>query len=231
MVSELDLETTKEIPERLMLDPSLLLSKRTLPVVESAWAAGELAGVVLPASFVRTFSAGALTEPVLRYFRGTPEPDEMSRDSVPNLGRLTRFLRELRDSEAIYQAGNLPDEAFANSLSIMTRDSVVTEILVEEWLFLTSSSVIASRTKRPFSTFVRAGAVAMEWGRDRFDSAAARVLKLPPDRLPKPLLAGQRLRAVCKWIAIGGRSVAPLLGRVAGTAGSLISGIFMLYDP
>ena len=100
-----------------------------------------------------------------------------------------------------------------------TKDAVVFGVLVEEWLFLTSSCFIASKIKRPFSAFVRACAVAMEWGRDKFDLAAARVPRLPPERLPRPLSPGQRVRAVSKWIAVGGTSVASLCSPMAGAFG------------
>src|SRR5208337_872104 len=230
MPSELVRTPQEATREGLMLDPSLLLSERTLPVVEAAWASGELAGAVLPASFVRAFSGTTSRKAVVRYFRGTREAEEFEPGTAPNIRRPARLLGEMSESEAVYHGPRLADEAFARSLNVVTKDSVVSDVPVEEWLFLTSSSIIASRIKRPFSAFVRAGAVTLEWGRHKFDLAAARVLRLPPERLPKPLSPGQRIRAVSKWIAVGGTSVTSLYNPIAGAIGTLVSGMFLLFD-
>jgi hypothetical protein len=126
---------------------------------------------------------------------------------------------------------HLADSAFAHDLRSLAPDPLLYQILTEEWLFMTSSSWIVSRIKRPFSTFVRSGAVAIEWGAKTFDRLAARVLKIAPADVPRPLTAGQRLRAISKWIAVSGLGVLPLMQPMSAAVGGLVAGYFLLFDP
>ena len=68
-----------------------------------------------------------------------------------------------------------------------TIEEPVQNVLMEEWEFLTSESWIASRLKRSFSAFLRAGAAAIELGGRGFDSLAAKTLKVPQFEIPKAL--------------------------------------------
>jgi hypothetical protein len=215
--------------ERLMLDPSLLLSGRTFAIAQAAWQAGQLEGVVLPASFVGAIVEGRLSLQTLRFFRSTLERHERV---VPDPVTLARFVRQ---TEVFGSDGTserpFSDTAFSHHLRSVARDSLVYQILAEEWQFMTSSSWIASRIKRPFSAFVASGAVAVEWGAKMFDHAAAKVLKIPAADMPGPLAIGQRLRFLSKWIAVSGLGVLPLMQPIVATVSGLVAGYFLLFDP
>ncbi len=112
-----------------------------------------------------------------------------------------------------------------------TIEEPVQNVLMEEWEFLTSESWIASRLKRSFSAFLRAGTAAIELGGRGFDSLAAKTLKLPQFEIPKALKPRQRLRAASKWIAVGGSSAAALVHPLPAVLLSATTGLFLLFDP
>jgi len=221
-----------------MLDPSLFLSARTLAVVEAAWDAGELDGVRVPTSFVTAIRDGRLRGRSLEYFAGR-------RDDRPDLRSLDAFLREHVTDQGVEI--RWPSDSFAARVRKLAKDDLVSEVLGEEWTFLTSESWLASRIKRPFSAYVRAGAVAVEFGRHVFDqliregerlgdgarnvieAALRRTLK--SDKIPGPLTPPQKFRAVCKWVAVGGSSASTLIQPLAGTLLTAASGFFLLLDP
>jgi len=123
------------------------------------------------------------------------------------------------------------DDAFEVFLELTDRNMVLARLLVEEWVFLTTSSWIAARTRTTFDYFKRAGAVAIELPKEAFDALARRTLRVPAQPVPRALKRSEGLRAASKWIAAGGAPwVAvfdPVLGALAGT----VAQFFWLFDP
>lgn len=221
----LEMEGRQEVA--LMLDPSLLLSLRTLPVITELARRGELRGAVIPQTFFEFVGERGLNQDVLRFFGGPAGEREYGRlaDILP----LIRALREYLSPWAPIAEG--PEADILRAIGRQHRSPQVAEILREEWAFLTTHSWIASRIKRPFSAFIKAGAVAIEGSRDLFDRVAARTLKMSPPLLPAGLSSGDRLRAISKWVAVGGSSAASLLVPPFGALTNLVSGYFLLLDP
>lgn len=227
----LEMEGRQEVA--LMLDPSLLLSLRTLPVITELARRGELRGAVIPRIFFEFVGEQSLNQDVLRFFGGSSAEGEYGRlaDILPQIRELREYLSPSASEPEV--AGT---EILLN-IRRQTRSERVAAILGEEWAFLTAHSWIASRLKRPFSAFVRAGAFAVEGSRDSFDRLVARTLKkhgpLPPGGFP----AGDRLRAVAKWVAVGGMSAVPLFAGILAPVvlGEVAMGAafryFLLFDP
>lgn len=212
----------------LMLDPSLLLSRRTLRVIMNLAERGELQGAVIPQTLFEFIGERGLNRDVLRFFGGPAAEGEYGRlaDVLPQIRELLRF-----QSPLISEAEMAGTEILRN-IRRQVRSEGVAGILSEEWAFLTAHSWIASRIKRPFSAFIKAGAVAIEGSRDVFDRVAARTLKMSPPSLPAGLSSGARLRAISKWVAVGGMSALPFVPSphlqvlVRGAFG-----YFLLFDP
>jgi hypothetical protein len=117
-------------------------------------------------------------------------------------------------------------------LELHVADPVLRRILLEEWAFLQERSWIASRLRRPFRTFLNAGAAALELSERAFDAVAAGTLKIRGEELPPALSPGQRLRAVTKWVAVGGSGWASALEPIlAGPVATTLAGFFVLFDP
>lgn len=212
------------MPEQLMLDPSLFVSRRGIGAIESAWRLGELENVALPASFAFALREGSISERALRFFG--------ARADLPDLLPMSKSLAsEMRLREYEPKPENLKGLLLHERLGAIAKDTLVFEVLAQEWQFLNSESWIASRIKKPFSAFVRAGGVAIEWGRRAFDRSAAKVLKIPPREMPRALASRQRLRAVSKWIAVGGPVVLSLVEPISAAVGSAVAGYFLLFDP
>jgi len=106
----------------------------------------------------------------------------------------------------------------------------VGRILAEEWAFLQARSIVGSRIKKPFNTFIRAGAVAVEGGRRSFHQLETRTLRLDPVANAE-LRPMQHLRAVAKWIAAGGAPASALIEPLLGVAAGAGAGWFLLLDP
>jgi hypothetical protein len=162
------------MPGRLMLDPSLFTSFRTLGLIRAAIDSGELRDVVLPASFLSALERGALSEKTLAYFGA-------SKKEIHDLGNLQRHLpKTLPFAPYAAAAEEKLSEEFQKGLMTVAKDRDILEILNEEWSFLNSQSWIAARTRKSFSAFVKSGAVAVEAGKRVFDKALLRTLKVSP---------------------------------------------------
>lgn len=214
------------MPHQLMLDPSLLLSRRTLGLVMESWREGELEGAILPPSFAISALHGELSPRSIQLYGETlslvPELEEIAR-FVDESGFLTELPEETPRTE-------VPAE-FDRQLARIARDDLAHRILREEWAFLISRSFLGSRLRRPFNSFLRAGAVAMEWGGKRLDEIAAKTLKIPPEEMPKALTPRKRFRAAAKWIGVGGSSAAAFVEPMSAFFIGAATNVFFLLDP
>ena len=211
------------MPQDLMLDPSLLLSRDTFALVLQGWERGELIGVTLPQSFAVAAIRGELTDRCIRFYGGRlPLTDQ--RILMQFIER-SSLIENLED-----RSGEIPGN-FVRRLATVAQDDLLFRTLQEEWLFLTGHSWVASRIRRPFSAFLRAGAVAIEWGGKKLDQVAARTLKIPATEMPIALTPGQRVRAGAKWVGVAGSSPAALLDPIVGAVASTAAGVFALLDP
>jgi hypothetical protein len=208
-----------------MLDPSLFLSFRSLRRVRAALNAGELNNVVVPKSFVSAVRRGTFLEVGLKYFGA-------SREEIEDLRSVTSFMEEVERFPVYEPFGeNVVGSDFRGELERAVHDDDILAVLAEEWSFLNSESWLVSRTRKPFSAFIRAGAIAVEGGRELFDRAVMKTLKMSPEKVPSGLTRGQRLRATAKWIAVGGTSAASLLHPLSGVVVVATTGYFLLFDP
>ena len=180
------------MPESIMLDPSLLLSFKTQPLLTEARRRGELEGMVLPASFVRALTDDRATRaasyfgkrrelsallPLVRNSFGDFPTFQSSGPAILLETDLKKVLvdgqRRRLSSEPRALRGQ---ERFERQLRGAVRSQVVYEILSEEWEFLQSRSWIVSKIRKPFNVFIKAGGVAIEWSHEHFDIAAAKTL-------------------------------------------------------
>ncbi len=199
----------------IMVDPSLLLSPRTALEAEVA-IRGAAGRIVVPRAFVRLARSGELSERTRRFY-GRGQGSE---------GGLSPVALERFADFAGPELGPQEGEVAAR----LRRHAELGEVLLEEWAFLNQRSWIASRVKRPFAHFVKAGAVAVEAGRRVFEREALRVLRREPDQ--GELSALMRLRALSKWLAVAGVSAAPLVHEMGlQIAVRAVAGFFLLYDP
>jgi hypothetical protein len=207
-----------------MLDPSLFVSRQSFSVVEEVLEGGA-ERYTAPATFLNHVRSGDVASPVLEFF-GAPRvfPFQAERFTA-RVRTATERLEPWRpDRQAEGPAGYQP--------LTLEGDSQLVAILEEEWSFLHEQSWIASRTRNAFDAFIQAGGVAVEFGREQFDSVVARTLARTGHPVPADLSRTHRLRAVAKWVAGGGPEwtafVDPALAGVLGTMGLAY---FFLFDP
>jgi len=212
------------MPDRLMIDPSMFLWPDTFPVLIEALNRKELGRVAIPHAFASALRDGVLEENFVRFFgprRGAvTAPEILSRFTVPEL-----------IEEYSPKSFRLEGSVFDQRLSEVSGSDLVRRTLVEEWEFLTSESWIISKVRAAFDGFLKSGAVALEVGGNAFDWLAAKSLKIPPERVPDGLNVKQRLRAVAKWIAVGGASATAVVAPPVAVGVGAASGFFLLLDP
>jgi hypothetical protein len=107
-------------------------------------------------------------------------------------------------------------------------DESILKVLFEEWVFLQENSWIISRIKKPFDKFIEAGAVSLQVGGTTVKRMVAKTLKHKEDYVFSRL---DYLRALAKWVAVGGSTVVPLFNPIAGALVNAASGYFLLLDP
>jgi hypothetical protein len=156
-----------------MLDPSLVLySYTTDEARDSVRASSER--VFLPRTFADLVAAEEFEHPV---FRRLAPGAHMSPRPIKDR---TRWIL---DEELVVpwdaSEASLDRDLQLADLETLVSDPLLRSILSEEWAFLQSESWLASKTRKPFDAFIRAGAVAIELNREVFDKLAARTLKIP----------------------------------------------------
>jgi hypothetical protein len=201
-----------------MIDPTLLLHRRTFPVVREAAETSD------EPFWVSTALRSAIQEPTTEN-RGRPF-HFVTPETAADLDLVAQFLEGARIKP--YSGHLVADSTIGyESFLGLAGDPFLASVLWDEWSFLLAESWIAARVKQTFTAFQRVGGVAIEGSADAFDALARRTLKHP---IPRALTHGERLRAVSKWIAGGGGSFASLLGPL-GMALGAGAGIFLLFDP
>jgi hypothetical protein len=125
----------------------------------------------VPASFLEHARGGSLSPGALAFF-GPPGPDEGEAAEARALLNRSRNVTPFSPPQQ-------------PSLDLPVTDPLLRSILLEEWAFLQQPGWVVSRLRRPFRTYLRAGAAALELGEGT-----------PiPDDLPE-----------AKWAALGERT-------------------------
>jgi hypothetical protein len=216
-------EHLKRAPTSLMLDPSVLFRPRAdvLTSLQQARDALGVSRIVTPAHFMVMLEANN-QGPQLRALGG---PAGIAYDAG-------EVLETIRDADVV--AFHAPPSASDDyqpmraNLELISRDPVVASIRFEEWFYLTHNSMLVSRLKRPFSQMARAGAVVVELLTPLGNRVVRRTLKM--DKLEEVTRA-HALRALGKWVAVGGNSALAFVSPWAAAAGALATNSFLLVDP
>jgi hypothetical protein len=104
----------------------------------------------------------------------------------------------------------------------------ITQIVFEEWDFLTTQSWLYAKVRKAFDSMIEAGGTAVEVSKRRMDQAIRSTVKKDP---ALEVTAKDGVRAIAKWVAVGGSPAASLIGPVTGVLVSAAAGMFLLYDP
>lgn len=113
---------------------------------------------------------------------------------------------------------------FYSALGDEGGSGIVREVLFDEWFFLTHESWVVSRIKAGFQTIARAG----EAGIELLNPIVRKTLKKNAGEI---IQTADRLRALGKWIAVGGPPVAGILNPIVGLGVGTVAGGFLLLDP
>ncbi|WP_456468016.1 hypothetical protein [Archaeoglobus sp.] len=207
-----------------MIDPSLLVSEskfeEILEWVKQPSLDMAAEKYYVPASFVEVLYEVEPNFEVISYFKDGAKVIDL------------RYLRERLEKEKKLEQFKLMRDhlekysTFFEFLLINTKNDKIARILLEEWVFLQEKSLAISRIKKPFKEFVKAGAVCIEFGKRTLDYAVSRTVKKESDLLTTV----DRLRAVAKWIAVGGPQILPLVDPLTKLVG-LSTSFFLLFDP
>jgi hypothetical protein len=130
------------------------------------------------------------------------------------------------------------------------KDARAYEIVVEEWEFLMTHSWLFAKTRAIYDRLVDAGADAIYMTKKKLektveavkggiadardstvlgcDRVVNRTLKKGEEHKVSP---NDRIRAVSKWVAVGGGAATTLINPIVGVLGATAGGMFILYDP
>jgi hypothetical protein len=195
-------------PQPILLDPSVLGTHRGIEWVQSL-DESERERLLIPESFVRLREAVSAS-PLVEWFG-------LSEVETSEVFEIALSLKSFRANST----QSLPPEArqVASELRSMY-PTPLGDVLLEEWTFLASNSIVLSRLKKPFTEFFRAGASLVQ-------VVARRTLHLPAGSV---LLPSHYRKAGVKWIALTGSAalaaVVPVLGPL-----QLAADAFFLLDP
>jgi len=215
--------------DRVLLDPSLLVGWRRLRKTESE--TGKLVSVgvtfVIPKSFSDSIRGGSSFDlnNAFMFFLG--------RKDIPYSDDVVGTLRRITDRYAVFTPTPLQRERHKEFLEVLSGqdvwgsripDPLVLDIVREEWIFLHEGSWIVSRIRKHFDKFIKAGAPCLQFGKKATDALIRRTLKRKDN---DPITMVDKLRAVGKWIIVGGIPFwSPTPPAFASAAG-----LFSLLDP
>lgn len=199
-----------------MLDPALVLTE---PVLESTFGAIESLRLDGDLSFFFPASLrfGSTDDWLYRFFDATEDVV----DAEVAAARLEEFgVAPFRVDDG--PAGEFAD--YLNLLGELNQSELAATLLFEEWFFLTHRSWVVSRLKSPFAALADAG----ELGVEVLNKLTRKTLKKGDSEI---LRTTDRLRALGKWIAVGGPPAATLLNPILGAVSAGVAGGFLLLDP
>ena len=216
------------MPDGAMLEASMLLHR-------------DSASYLL--ALARTNSLEAVVSDTLLELASS-EPEDLARRlgpilEIPSIAVNPALVRQLaQEIRQTTQGYRIPEEPkiwydggsrlFNDALEEFTGDNLVARILYEEWYFMMSESWLFSKTRRAFDAMVEAGGTAVQVSQRFFDLLVRHTLKKKPD---EPLTPSNRVRAVTKWIAVGGPTILGVIEPISGAVASATSGYFLLVDP
>jgi hypothetical protein len=214
-------------PERLMLDPSFVLSADGV-----AWLEEDISvrreDLVLPATFMYWLTAGRPDgDELLRHF--------VARDDLEAYeDRSKRLIGLLEGVSAFRSDSVMLDGSPANVLSSLVRSTSLPEAVVqvrcEEWVYLWSHSWLLSKLHTPLDAFRDAGAAVVEYGRAVRDRMIGVVM--PNEPLPTAVTVELLGKAAAKWLVVGGTGAAgTLLGPLGGALAPMAIPLVQAFDP
>jgi hypothetical protein len=213
-----------EIQENVLIEPSLLVDERTLNKVTDylhQYRFGERYKFFIPSKFVYLLSDAERNVKNILFFANSARMVDLKElKALLEKEVIAKFEIQPRDREK--------HSIFYENLLAETQNEVITEILFEEWIFLQEKSWIISRLKKPFVCFVKAGSASLELGKRALDRAVRKTLKKPAESI---ITNAERLRALAKWIAVGGSPVLTIFNPIVGAIGGVATGYFLLIDP
>jgi hypothetical protein len=217
------------MPDRVMLEASMLLNRDSTNYVRGASATGSMNIVVSSRLLQIAASEPQFLEDSLSPFLGIRRRDvDLS------------FVRQLANSGwRGVESYRIPQDVLKSSFDgelrlfreILTEyvgDDLIAEILFEEWVFLTSNSWLFSKTHKAFEAMAEAGGTVVHVSQRVFQQVIRRTLKLNE---AEPLTPCDSVRAAAKWVAVGGPPVVALLNPLAGAIAASVTGCILLMDP
>lgn len=131
-----------------------------------------------------------------------------------------------------------------------TGNEWVTQIVFEEWEYLMNHSWLFSKTRAVYDHIVDAGGNALYLTKKKLENAVhvtqtaakdtggallkasdfvvGKTIKKPPNENISP---NDRVRALAKWVVVGGSAATGLMVPMLGVAVSAATSMFLLYDP
>lgn len=229
------------ILRNILIDPSLLIKEeifqRTLSYVKQLKEKYDYE-FYLPSSFLNLIekSSDEIAEDLLFYYKYKKHDYKYIYKFLDKFLRLihTNFFRNEVKLFNRYKVSHEHKEKydyFYRQLKQEVRRENISSILFEEWVFLQEQSVILSRIKKPFTYFVRCGVAVIEIGRKTFQLAIKRTLK---KNIDEDITNIEKLRAIAKWIAIGGPNIISGINLIDPIVERIIyagAGFFILIDP
>ncbi len=249
------------ISTNVLVDPSLILSRDTYKGTFCIMKDKEIKkrfSFYLPLSFSNLILEDKLhlDSPIIQYFLSNSQPCPL--DKLKELLEERRYLIGSYKEEIfieqdpyryLYSLESVNPDKFIDSLDktllltlkenlkdgqdlfniySMEEYNCLYEILFEEWIFLHGQSWIVSKIRKQFDLFIQAGSVCLEHGRWTLDPMVRLTVKKPHDEL---LTRVDYLRAMAKWVAVGGPTALGYIKSGLFPMSSVYGGYFLLFDP
>jgi hypothetical protein len=249
-MAEVDLRVANHSAERAILDVSMIAHPAPLSrmMTLAKRSPDALSGLVVSDAFVRAIeerkNSESLMEVLHRQFRVSRHSMDvdfmrMFIDSAPFRQFVTRYRR---DSPA--------DAPMLRALRETTGDEWAGEVMFEEWEYLMNHSWLFSKTRAIYDHVVDAGSNALYVTKKKLEQAV-RATKEAAEDASDAIVKGSdalvgktikkstydkispndRVRALAKWVAVGGSAATSLMVPIAGVAVGTVTGLFLLYDP
>ena len=212
--------------KNVLFDPSLLLDyKKAQKALNFMKEYREEFNFFISSSFINALKSDRWHN-IARFF-------ECAEDIPPQkiVGMLEEYSQYYTLFEApkyIYYVYKEKYRYFLNNLYRKIEDWNLVRILFEEWIFLQEYSWIVAKSKKTFEKFKEAGAITIEFSEKAIDKIVKRTLKKKNDEFVNTF---DKLRALGKWIAVGGASATSFMNPYIATLVGFSAGIFLLLDP
>jgi len=216
----------------IMIDPSILMNSKKMQNIINKINQEEIDYIFyLPSTFMNFISDSNFfnKEDRTDFWQFMIKKNRIRKPLNPN-----EILGKIKNNQIYFASYAFDKElaikkypSFHEDLQKLIKNPLISDLYFEEWIFLQQNSWIIGNSRYMFDIFSKVGAISIELSKKSVD----KLMRLTLHKKDEVLSRFDKLRALGKWIAVGGDTISPYFNPDIAATLILPIGVFFLFDP